>query len=120
MTASPARSRRTRCEVVAVVAVDRRRVVVEALDEHVRGRRTAADAAARAARAVRAVYWNADRSREKTPFVGRAATSSPRSSASWRSSSASSSVSRAGHVDVDVHEQVAAPAAAAARARRGP
>ena len=40
------------------------------------------------------------------------ATSSPRISASERTSSSSSAERRAGHLDVDAHEQVAAAAAA--------
>ena len=59
------------------------------------------------------------RSSRTRPSTG-GATASPRSSASRRSSSASSSSRRVGHLDVDAHEQVAAPAPAQRRARPAP
>ena len=54
-------------------------------------------------------YWNADLIRENSPLSG-APTASPRSSASWRSSAISASLSLVGRLDDELSAQVAAAA----------
>ena len=95
-------------QVMAVVAVDRTSVVVVA---DASSTKTCATAGAAAAKPSVTARRTSSGSARRTHLPAVRATSSPRSSANWRSSSCSSSESSLRDVDVDLHEQVAATAA---------
>ena len=107
VTASPTRSRRTRWRWWPSSPSTHDVVVVASTSST----KTCATAGAVAAKPDGHRSPNVERIREKNPPSAVRATSSPRSSANWRSSSCSSSESVLRHVDVDLHEQVAAAAA---------